>query len=470
MTTYRKFKSLLKNKRDDTELGDLFKFLIEQLNKSKCEKIYNSYDPNCECGKIEDCNCLNMDVRFWDYEDFKKDNFNDVIYPCSIRKGSKTVDIKYIKNKKNHFIKITLKKNNRIAYDIIQKQSDNEIERKFYPYCDWGGYNYTFMIFSDLSIYAELNNGKLYPATLKSISNSIHVLNPYWEKTKIISKCMNLIYEFFSTKHILFKDILEENKENLIDSNIKINDIWKYNTKVELLKGNIKNVEVPKKFNKLRLHTGFLMLKASKYIDKNDMQKLYILDDKVEFLYRCSLKDQIIELFTLYYIHTLKHENMDCDSIYDYKGYISDYIIMTINFSKSKKVNLKIKSVKRILEEHDRLTKEMYEKETPTIKIKKNSKFKNLKMSYEFEKIKTKKRLIQETREQKHCVWSYAEDINKDKCMIYSTIFEGNRYTLEIRINRKKYKLAQIKGFRNSLAPQELIDSIEKQLKNQRVA
>ncbi|MCJ8341640.1 MAG: PcfJ domain-containing protein [Cetobacterium sp.] len=438
-------------KKDNTELGKLLKFLIENLSNLKCEKSY-------------DFSNTFFDFRLWDYRDLQKESFNGMVYPCSVRKNTNTIDIKYMKNG-SRYLKIFLRKHNRVAFDIEKSLDDDSItRRKFYPYSE-GGYIYTFIIFSDLSMFAETKNGKIYPATLKSISNSIYV-----SENDNIKRFMNLIYEFFSTKHILFKDILKENEENIIDANIKINDIWKYNTKVELLKGNIKNVEVPKKFNKLRLHTGFLILKASKYIDKNDMQKLYILDDKVEFLYRCSLKDQIIELFTLYCIHTLKHENMDCDSIYDYKGYISDYIRMTINFSKSKKVNLKIKSVKRILEEHDRLTKEMYEKETPTIKIKKNSKFKNLKLSYEFEKIKTKKRLIQETREQKHCVWSYAEDINKDKCMIYSTIFEGNRYTLEIRINRKKYKLAQIKGFRNSLVPQELIDSIEKQLKNQRVA
>lgn len=406
----------------------------------KCEKSYNFSNTF-------------FDFRLWDYRDLQKESFNGMVYPCSVRKNSNTIDIKYMKNG-SHYLKIFLRKHNRIAFD----------SGKFYPYSE-GGYKYTFTIFSDLSMFAETKNGKIYPVTLKSISNSIYVL-----ENDNIKRLMNLIYEFFSTKHILFKDILEENKENIIDANIKINDIWKYNTKVELLKGNIKNIEVPKKFNKLRLHTGFLILKSSRYIDKNEIQKLYTLDDKVEFLYRYSLKEKIIELFTLYYIHTLKHENIDCDSIYDYREYIWDYIDMAINYSKSKKVNLKIKSIKRIFEEHDKLTKEMYEKETPTIKINKNSKFKNLKLSDEFEKIKTKKRLIQETREQKHCVWSYAKDINKDKCMIYSTIFEGNRYTLEIRINRKKYKLAQIKGFGNSSAPQELIDSIEKQLKNQRVA
>lgn len=79
-------------------------------------------------------------------------------------------------------------------------------------------------------------------------------------------------------------------------------------------------------------------------------------------------------------------------------------------------------------------------KQTPVVKITKETKFKLLRkiLPPEFEWIKTRKRLIEETVMQHHCVWSYADKINKDKCQIYSYVDEdGKRYTLEFVIKRK---------------------------------
>lgn len=53
--------------------------------------------------------------------------------------------------------------------------------------------------------------------------------------------------------------------------------------------------------------------------------------------------------------------------------------------------------------------------------VPKNSRFKDLKLPSEFEYITTKKRLVKETAVQHHCVWSYTNSINKDRCAIYST-------------------------------------------------
>lgn len=438
-------------KQDNSDLGNLFKFLIDNLSINKCN---SNYTYNKEGFRHY--------ANFWDYDDLDKSSFNNMMYSCMIFKKNRKVDIEYSKSESSHYIKIKLKTYSRIYFNCEEKVGDN-IENCFYP--SENVYNYEFIIFSDLSIFSSRKNRSIYPTSLKDISKAIYVFsfNSSNGVNDNINKCMNLIYEFFSHKHKLFKDILEENKNNLINVNIKVNDIWKCNTKLELLNLYFKNAKISKVFNKLRLQTGYMILKASKYVDEKEIQKLYILDDKIGFEYKVSMKQQIIYFLALYYKTVLNNSK---DDIY----YIHDYVRMAIYYSKSKKVNLKIKSIKRIYEEHDKLTKELYERETPTIKIKKNSKFRNLKLDEEFEKITTKKRLIQETRQQKHCVWSYGKDINNDNCMIYSTIFNEKRYTLEIRKKRNKYILAQIQGFRNSEAPQELINIIETQLSKQKVA
>ena len=69
-----------------------------------------------------------------------------------------------------------------------------------------------------------------------------------------------------------------------------------------------------------------------------------------------------------------------------------------------------------MVEEHDKLSNRLREQKTPVIKIPKDSRFKKLKLPKEFEEIKTKKRIIEESRIQHHCVWSYADKINHDEC------------------------------------------------------
>ena len=437
-------------KEDNTNLGDLFRFLINSLSMNKCDSNYSYNEEE-----------FRHYANFWNYDDLDKSSFKNMIYSCMIPKKNRKVEIHYSNSESSHYIKIKLKTYSCIYFHCEEKVEDN-IENCFYP--SENVYNYEFIIFNDLSIFSQRKNGKVYPTSLKDISKAIYVftLNSSNGLDDNINNCMNLIYEFFSSKHKLFKDILEENKNNLLNVNIKVNDIWKCNTKLELLNLYFKNAKIPKSFNKLRLQTGYMILKVNKYVNEKEIQKLYILDDKIDFEYKVSMKEQIVKFLALYYKTVLNYSE---DDIF----YICDYVRMAIYYSKSKKVNLKIKSIKRIYEEHDKITKEMYEKETPTIKIKKDSKFKNLKLSEEFEKITTKKRLIQETRQQKHCVWSYGKEINNDNCMIYSTIFNRKRYTLEIRKKRNKYILAQIQGFKNSEAPQDLINIVISQLSKQKV-
>jgi len=73
------------------------------------------------------------------------------------------------------------------------------------------------------------------------------------------------------------------------------------------------------------------------------------------------------------------------------------------------------------------------------IKVKENSKFNTLKLPKKYKRITTTRRLVQEGTWQKHCVTTYDEEINKDKCAIYSLLEDGNRYTIEIRKHRNKF-------------------------------
>lgn len=130
------------------------------------------------------------------------------------------------------------------------------------------------------------------------------------------------------------------------------------------------------------------------------------------------------------------------------KGIIDDYVLMCL---KSKiKVQLKMKSISKLLRYHENLVLENRNKNIPVVKIPKNSKFAKLRelLPDNFEWINNKKRLLNEAMMQKHCVASYADYINEDICAIYSFVYrpENKRYTLEFVANGTHYAIRQMQS------------------------
>ena len=124
------------------------------------------------------------------------------------------------------------------------------------------------------------------------------------------------------------------------------------------------------------------------------------------------------------------------------------------------KIKLNIKSVNEIRNKHDNVTTYTnIDRETHPVKIKKDSDFNELRniLPSNFEWIKTRKRLILETKIQHHCVWSYADKITNDKCAIYSYVDKDGsksidgipkRYTIEFGFNKNtcQYYVIQTQG------------------------
>lgn len=145
--------------------------------------------------------------------------------------------------------------------------------------------------------------------------------------------------------------------------------------------------------------------------------------------------------------------------------YLNDYIRM--NIENNRKLNLKIKSFKRLCNEHDELIRTINLKNMPELKV--NRKFPNIKSTsnFEVEKILDKKRLFSESEIQKHCVKTYGNMINSGRSCIYSIldINTGLRFTLEVcKVSDKNKKVIfyvnQLKGKFNSNPNQETLVNI----------
>lgn len=142
---------------------------------------------------------------------------------------------------------------------------------------------------------------------------------------------------------------------------------------------------------------------------------------------------------------------------------IRDYIRMLSTLNR--KVNLNIKSMKRLRLEHDELARKISSSEIPKINVKKF--YPQIKSGEGFtvERIEDKKRLVAESDIQNHCVKTYATYINKGTCCIYSFLDrkDGRRYTLEVQVhknaelNKQVFILNQIRGKFNSAPPLETL-------------
>lgn len=314
------------------------------------------------------------------------------------------------------------------------------------------------IINEDFSIYTNVK-GRIIPLTYYYLSNQ------YLFNKKEFNNCIVEVLKIFSEKHLLFKELNKEFFEQRIYAPIKINDVWEYRTKYELLKDYCKDYDIPKNINRYKIQLAYILIKCQKYVLKNEYQKLFNLISNYyeSYFFKGTQKEQIKQSLFIYY--KLNIENSIKRELEEQEeNILQDYIAMKLTYDKKEKFNLKIKSIKRIINEHDMITVMLRNKKTPKVKIPKESKFKMLKLPNYFERIKNRKRLIVESVMQNNCVWSYADKINKDKSAIYSVIYEEKRYTVEIKLRRNKYYLAQISGYGNSQAPEELIKKLQEYL------
>lgn len=97
------------------------------------------------------------------------------------------------------------------------------------------------------------------------------------------------------------------------------------------------------------------------------------------------------------------------------------------------------------------------------MRIKKDSKFKNLKLPKDCTKLTTTKQMVMEGDFQHNCVATYINKVNADECSIWSQRKpDGTRNTIEIKIKQGKYYIAQMRAFANQAPLQEDLDEIQK--------
>lgn len=186
-------------------------------------------------------------------------------------------------------------------------------------------------------------------------------------------------------------------------------------------------------------------------------------------------RDENKEYFLLFLYFLSKDNRCEYNIVRDYVKMLKD---------NRQKVNLNISSYATIKLKHDEINKKLLIKKASkkSSSLRVNKIYPDIKSTHELkiEKIRSTKRLIEESNALHHCVHSYEEDIRHGRCAIYNISFNGEGFTLQITKEDKynyfqeekelKLKVAQFKGLKNCNPPKDIKPYLDKILQENNIS
>ena len=312
--------------------------------------------------------------------------------------------------------------------------------------------HHKMFMYGDLQPYMDYNK-RCFPMSIKYLFGIFDVSS---------FDMLRVILLWYSHYWIVFKDILTDYQNGCTTMpSFSFADIMAAHNRRELLEIKLKKIVTRKKDNAIPLLQSYYIHKAKKYINEKDLPIIYQLPFDIFLKLICpgTENEKVKYLFQSYYRNVLYND------IPNEAYIINDYVDMCIELKE--KISLRM-SYNKLKSEHNRLVLLYDSRKVKQFKIP-DTTLSKLELPKEYVRITNKGGLLQEAVIQHHCVASYAEKINKGKCLIYTTIYQGKRYTIEIVFNRKKFVARQIRGVYNSLPPDNFTKELKKLLRDETI-
>lgn len=313
----------------------------------------------------------------------------------------------------------------------------------------------TYLFTNDYNVLMQIPSGKWVPAGFHTINNDVRkgcgligtILSWFFQRIKDAKEC---VWKDIMAYSVRDYDLLPAFTCNEITAGYTLNEVMNTHYKnagfidwsrCDLRLGYLIMQALPLVNEKSR---NFLL--ANKYMSFEEFMKTYCVHAKRIYIdpeiKRVDSRRYVVKRFLFEIIQ--KRIGADIDPI------IYDYIDMSEMLHR--KISIMFTSEKKVNDAHDDLVKELTAKNTPRVKVPKNSKFNRLAklLPDDMEWIKSKKRLVQEGSEMHNCVASYADKINNDSCAIYSFMYNNKRYTIEFVTYKNRYSIKQLYGVCNS--------------------
>lgn len=435
---------------------EMFEYLKEHLiplAKDKGDKVYES-DTTVQIARPE-----NKSV--WDCEKEVKQLLSKIgAYSASVKNSINCVIINYSQTAQAVYIGFFVA--DRVTYEYIEERSfntfiKNEKRIRGFSYSKDGilyghstprakpkEFNPSF------SMYFATKETKHWPCTMKDLF-SIHTYDGLFESV------VYFIMLFFGETNPLWKDLAKDYTEQSAYSAIPLTVIDESHSKRELIAKYYGEDKAFKRNNKEPIGYGIFLARASNVVKPEQLQKLFGYDPGYISIGRA--KNDLVKPLTRYIYDALpENEKAKNPSI---RNSIEDAIVMSNN--RRQLIPISFTSVKKIREWHDNIIPIGTYVTTGKMKIKKDSKFKNLKLPKDCVRLTTTRQMVMEGNFQHNCVATYISKVNEDKCSIWSQRKpDGTRNTIEIGIERGKYCIIQMCAFANQEPMQEDLEKVQK--------
>lgn len=331
---------------------------------------------------------------------------------------------------------------------------------------------YELVIFPNNSVYYCLNRKKsnehLIPLVFSMIKPKM-LSNPFFKEFLI------LMLHSFGEEYNIFNQISKYYEQDfLFILPVNIQDVYQYNSFEELFLGKYKTAQqVPNSWNMKDANLSYMILKVWNYVVPEQRDNLLqMVSMSYKLLVKCTkgnLQDKIIEFLYNYLDNQFRLCDKNYNSVRD-EDCVREYV--RICLQTHIKVDISYKQFADMNAGRIEIWHKCYVKCTPTIKIKKDTKFAELRkiLPNDFKWIKTKKQLCGNpaiyANGHMQCL---ARDINNDECQVYSYInSSGQSFILqfEISYNKKRYKCVLVHGNGNRVDESIVATSVRDILNN----
>lgn len=300
-----------------------------------------------------------------------------------------------------------------------------------------------------LSMNFVAKGTKHWPCTMKDLF-SVHTYSGLFESV------VYFIMLFFGETNPLWKDLAKDYTEQSAYSAIPLSVINESHSRRELIAKYYGEDKAFKRNNKEPIGYGIFLARVSRIVKPEELQKLFGFNPGCISIGRA--KNDLVKPLVQYICEATPNNNMRDSFV---QCLVEDAVAMNIN--KRQLVPISFKTTDEVLKWHDDMTPFGSYTTAERMRIKKDSKFKNLKLPKDCTKLTTTKQMVMEGDFQHNCVATYINKVNADECSIWSQRKpDGTRNTIEIKIKQGKYYIAQMRAFANQAPLQEDLDEIQK--------
>lgn len=315
-----------------------------------------------------------------------------------------------------------------------------------------------YIYYGGHTLLTEGFGGRVWPITMKDLFDG----NGKFLLKELLNEN---IMRYFATENRIWSDLADDLLAGSAYSAIPSSRIWECHSRQELIEKHYG--ASLKRNNKEPIGNGIFLAKAKSVVIENDLQKLFGFSPGRIYIGR-KKTDLAESLANFIYANIAGSKCVNMP--HGYRLTITpDYILdaVTASIAIRRKISISTMSARRIMEWHDEVNNIRKTRDYDTVKIPKNSRYKKLKMPDSCVRLTTRRQFIEEGEFQHNCVASYIDNVNEDKCSIWSMRkSDGSRNTIEIRIRKSMenpkgyFYIQQMRSFANgdvSAEDQELV-------------